>query len=236
MYDGYVELRESSGGTRFYAFIDGTSESDEPPISIKEILELVGQYVVIRDCLALSFAINYDRENGNPDNPQTVLGKLRSQAKTYGKPAFPAVIAAADELSKHCVDALRTLSCYSSASCMVAMPPSDPAKPFDLPRYLVDKISVELDLGNFSEYVRTPKARPSVRETPCHEKLSLIEGTIEVAPDVFKEKIVLLIDDLYQSGVTMNYVAMLLLEAGAKKVFGLACEKTCSNDDYVSRR
>jgi hypothetical protein len=34
----------------------------------------------------------------------------------------------------------------------------------------------------------------------------------------------------------MNYVAMLLLEAGAKKVYGMACEKTCSNDDNVSRR
>ena len=45
-----------------------------------------------------------------------------------------------------------------------------------------------------------------------------------------------LVDDLYQSGVSMNYVAILLLEAGARKVFGLACEKTCSNDDNVSRR
>jgi hypothetical protein len=26
----------------------------------------------------------------------------------------------------------------------------------------------------------------------------------------------------------MNYIAMQLLEAGAKRVFGLACEKTCS--------
>jgi hypothetical protein len=29
------------------------------------------------------------------------------------------------------------------------------------------------------------------------------------------------------------YCGLLLLEAGAKKIFGLACEKTCRNDDNV---
>jgi predicted amidophosphoribosyltransferase len=46
---------------------------------------------------------------------------------------------------------------------------------------------------------------------------------------------VLLLDDLYQSGISMNYVAMELLAAGVKEVFGLACEKTCRNDDNLSR-
>ena len=50
----------------------------------------------------------------------------------------------------------------------------------------------------------------------------------------FKKHVVLLVDDLYQSGVSTNYVAMLMLEAGAKEVFGLACEKTCRNDDNVA--
>jgi len=46
---------------------------------------------------------------------------------------------------------------------------------------------------------------------------------------------VLLIDDLYQSGASSYHVAMLMLETGAKKVFGLACEKTCRNDDKSSQ-
>ena len=53
-------------------------------------------------------------------------------------------------------------------------------------------------------------------------------------PEGVADKIVLLIDDLYQSGVTMNYAAMMLLGEGAKAVLGLACEKTCRNDDNVS--
>lgn len=54
--------------------------------------------------------------------------------------------------------------------------------------------------------------------------------------DVFTGKRVLLVDDLYQSGVSMNYCGLLLLNAGASKIFGLACEKACRNDDNVGGR
>jgi predicted amidophosphoribosyltransferase len=59
---------------------------------------------------------------------------------------------------------------------------------------------------------------------------------MELDDGVFTGKRVLLVDDLYQSGISMNYCALLLLRAGAKKVFGLACEKTCRNDDNVAGR
>ena len=41
-----------------------------------------------------------------------------------------------------------------------------------------------------------------------------------------KNKTILLLDDMYQSGVTMQYVAMRLKEAGAKRVFGMAIVKS----------
>lgn len=44
---------------------------------------------------------------------------------------------------------------------------------------------------------------------------------------------ILLVDDLYQSGISMNYVAMLLRAHGAAAVYGLALEKTCRNDDNM---
>ena len=97
-------------------------------------------------------------------------------------------------------------------------------------------ISEKLEKPDKSEKVRTVKARPGNKEVPCEEKLPNIEGTVAVDGEAFKDEIVLLIDDLYQSGVSVNYVAMLLLEAGARKIFGFSCEKTCSNDDNVSRR
>ncbi|MDP3030059.1 MAG: phosphoribosyltransferase [Deltaproteobacteria bacterium] len=203
---------------------------------VRQWLNLLEPYVGIRDCLALSFASDYDSEDGNPGSPFTKVGSLRKLAKTYGKAPTHASLAAADELTKLCLNTLRELTCYDSATCVVAVPPSDPGKPYNLPRHIATGIAARLGKKDLCGHVKTNQARQSVRGTPCDEKLPVIEGTVSVTPGVFEGKSVLLIDDLYQSGVTMNYVAMLILEAGAEKVFGLACEKTCSNDDNVSRR
>lgn len=221
-------------GTAYYTFLWNVTPDDID--QIKSFLEAIKPYVAIRDCLTLSFAIDYDREGGNPDTPQTHVGLLRSIAKTYGKAASSQALEKADELVEECLAALKKLTCYNSATCIVAMPPSDPAKPFDLPKHLVANISERLGKPDKSDKVKTLKARPGNKELPCEEKLANIEGTVSVDDKSFKDEIVLLVDDLYQSGVSMNYVAMRLLEAGAKQVLGLSCEKTCSNDDNVSRR
>lgn len=42
-------------------------------------------------------------------------------------------------------------------------------------------------------------------------------------------KTILLVDDLYHSGVTMQYIAMKMKEAGAKRVFGMALVKSLGN-------
>ena len=44
-----------------------------------------------------------------------------------------------------------------------------------------------------------------------------------------KGKDIILVDDLYMSGTTLQYVAMKLKEAGARKVFGLCFVKSLSN-------
>jgi len=221
-------------GVAHYTFLKNVTDNDIE--KVRQWLELLQPYVAIRDCLALSFAIDYDSEDGNPGRPFTTVGNLRKQAKTYGKTPTHASLAAADELIKLCLHALRELTCYDSATCVVAVPPSDPAKPYNLPQHIAAGIAAGLGKKDLCAHVKTNRARQSVRGTPCAEKLPVIEGTVSVTPGVFEGQTVLLVDDLYQSGVTMNYVAMLLLESGAKKVFGLACEKTCSNDDNVSRR
>jgi predicted amidophosphoribosyltransferase len=48
-----------------------------------------------------------------------------------------------------------------------------------------------------------------------------------------KGKTVLLIDDLYQSGVTLWSLAKFLKQNGAREVYGLACVKSWSDTDNV---
>jgi predicted amidophosphoribosyltransferase len=126
------------------------------------------------------------------------------------------------------------MTCYDAADAVVAMPPSRPDKPFDLPRYLAERIATEREKADLSGHVVTWKRRPPLKDVPLAKKIEAIQGTITVDGGPFQDRTVLLVDDLYQSGISMNYVAMELLRAGARAVLGLACEKTCRNDDNVS--
>jgi hypothetical protein len=218
-------------------YLSGFGPDEEPPDEITEWVEKVGRYVAMKDFLALSFAVDYEREGGNPNRAQTDIGALRAQAKPYGSQvATKQTTRAADQLVERCMTFLNEMTCYKSANCVVAMPPSDPAKKYNLPRYLADQIGTKWKREDLTKHVRTVKARDSIKAVPLAGKLDALLGTVEVDGGTFKGRNVLLIDDLYQSGTSMNYCTMLLLQAGARKIFGLACEKTCRNDDNVGGR
>ena len=54
---------------------------------------------------------------------------------------------------------------------------------------------------------------------------------ITVNEDVVRDKIVILIDDLYQSGLSMEKTAQFLKSCGAIKVYGFACVKAMRDSD-----
>ena len=169
--------------------------------------------------------------------PQTDVGALRAQAKPYGSQvATQQTTTAADQLVDRCVAFLNEMTCYKSADCIVAMPPSDPAKQYNLPRHLAKQVAAKWGREDLTEHIRTIKARDSIKGVSLAGKLDTLLGTIQVDAGVFDNRQVLLIDDLYQSGISMNYCGLLLLRAGARKILGLACEKTCRNDDNVGGR
>jgi len=225
-----IGLRENPDGG-WYTYLKRADASALERVRLW--LETVGQYVVLRDCLALSFALDYEREGGDPNKPRTRVGALRYRAKTYDRSPTAETLEAADQLVQECLSFLRSMTCYETADVVVAIPPSRPDKPFDLPRHLAKGIGLGIRKADLSDQVVSTE-RPALKNVPVAEKLATIRGTISIAGGgPFRGQTVLLVDDLYQSGITMNYVAMELLEAGAEAVLGLACEKTCRNDDNV---
>jgi hypothetical protein len=84
------------------------------------------------------------------------------------------------------------MSCYESADCLVAMPPSDPSKQYNLPRYLAESIASDWGRENLTQNVRTTKVRNSIKGIPIAQKLDSLLGTIEVDAEVFHNKTVLL--------------------------------------------
>jgi hypothetical protein len=222
-------------GKRFCVFLNDSQWNEEAVSEARGWLSTVGEHVAIRDCLALSFALDYRMESGDPQKSKTKVGDLCRRAKPYeGNPSYDPK--AANELAQICIEFLLKMECYKSAGCVVAMPPSRPDKPFDLPHYIAGEVVVALGKKDLREAVKTVKRRGQLKAVSAEEKLNQLRGTIHVDPGAFKDRSVLIIDDLYQSGTSINYVAMLLMQAGAKKAFGLSCEKTLTNFDNLGSR
>ncbi|MFC1531517.1 hypothetical protein ACFL5T_04670 [Gemmatimonadota bacterium] len=227
-----IGLREGKG--RCWTFICDTAGKDlDELVDVREWIAVVGRYVAIRDGLCMSFALDFDREHGDPNAEHTPIGLLRIRAKPYGRAADEDALLAAGQLAGALKSFLDSMRSYRFAKCVAAVPPSRSDKPFDLPRHLAAVLAAECDLEDVSGSVQTVSPRKELKDLPLDEKLPALLDTIEVDPAPIEGRSVLLIDDLYQSGTTANLVAMELLDAGAKRVLGLFCEKTCRNDANV---
>jgi len=85
---------------------------------------------------------------------------------------------------------------------------------------------------------RLTVAKPAVKNLELKDKIrvwnELLSGDGSVLHDeLLQEAIVILVDDLYQSGVTMCSFARYLKRIGAKHVYGLACVKSLRDDANV---
>lgn len=196
-------------------------------------LETAGRYVALRDWLDQSFALDYDRALGQLDSFRTEVGQLRFRAKPLGDRASAPVRAAAEELVQRCLNFLDEMGSYDAADCVTAAPPAKRGRPWHLPQFLAQRIAAERGLGDLTGAVRTVRDRPSTKYRPLAEKLRNISGSVEIDSAAFRHRRVLLLDDIYQSGTTLNYVTKLLYGAGASAVYGLICEKTSRDDDNV---
>ena len=220
-------------GGRLMIFLNDTAGDDKPTDEVDEWVEIIKNPVAMKDFLAISFALDYDKVGGNPDSPQTEIGLLRARAKPYGTDTPTAdTQKAADLLVKRCLEFLDTMTCYNSADCIVAMPPSNSSKRYNLPRYLAQHIVNARGLEDLTHQVQS-NDRSSIKRVSLASKFDTLHGTISVDHSIFKGRSVMLIDDVYQSGTSLNYCGSQLLKAGASKIFGLACEKTCRNDSNV---
>jgi hypothetical protein len=198
-------------------------------------LETVGQYVAIRDWLELCFALDYDRDHGRLDAARTRIGALRFRAKPLDDRPTPEVIQAADVLTAACLEFLERMTCYHGADAVAAAPPARADQSYHLPGYVTQGIAKARGLLNLSGAIRTVRDRPDTKRRPLDAKLKNISGSVALDAEAFNGHTVILVDDIYQSGTSLNYLAKLLYEAGAAGVYGLVCEKTSRDDDNIAR-
>jgi predicted amidophosphoribosyltransferase len=123
---------------------------------------------------------------------------------------------------------------YREVDGFVAIPCAS-SKKFSLPRGFASELARRTGKANFSESVTKAKPTPELKNLSRADKLEAILGSVTVDSAKVAGKSIVVVDDLYQSGLTINYVAEELRLAGAREVFGLAAVKTLSNDDNLAK-
>ncbi|MGI9440337.1 MAG: phosphoribosyltransferase family protein [Parvibaculales bacterium] len=102
---------------------------------------------------------------------------------------------------------------------------------YNLPRILAREISKKLGLTDITSHFCIAGEKSKLRKQSVDKKWQALEGARISIEMNLQEKRVLLIDDTYQSGITMHYIAMLLQNKGAKAIYGLAMQKTRRDTD-----
>lgn len=113
---------------------------------------------------------------------------------------------------------------------IVPVPPSSERANGKNPTFMmVTAIGARLGLATDLEAVKKVKATTALKnvEDP-DERKSLLEGAFEAQSEQVEGRRVLLVDDLYRSGVTASGVATALIEAGTREVYFIAMTKTRS--------
>jgi hypothetical protein len=207
-------------------YIRGLEAQEEAPLN--EFCKLLQRLVCIEDdldeCFALSFHKQLSAQGGLERTP---IGQLVREAKPYDRAWNPGSRQKADELARMMAEIVQQHPTYRRASLIASVPPSNSDKDFDLPAYLAERIAQAtgqtLASGSIQKVRRT---RPMKECHTVQEKIDNLKDAFAIGATNFGGKGVVLIDDIYQTGFSINEVGRVLHAAGAGLVLGLVATKT----------
>lgn len=179
-------------------------------------------YVLDYHTVGSSF-LSYD-EYGHPvfDTKRTEVGELLFRLK-YRSETF-----ALDELAK--VAAQFLASWDPGIEIIIPVPPSRSYRPVQPVIALAEEVSKQLNIPLAKDCLTKVKDLPELKNIyEYHERLRVLSGAHGVDPSVVAGKKILLFDDLYRSGATMNAITAVLYDQGhAAEVFAFAITRTRS--------
>ena len=195
--------------------------SEDEYSTIEQFVNNNRDIVFLRDTLSLSIALsNHSDDNG----VRTVVGELEYSAKYQNSRD------AVTKLSKMCVDICQRLPYYNSCKILCAVPSSSKGQ-VSLPGKIAANVAGALGALDISSRLFWQNDKKSVKELSLDEKWAALENAELLVDQNLLNSEVILVDDMYQSGTTIQYIAMKLLDAGASHVFGLTMVKARRNTD-----
>ena len=174
--------------------------------------------VFLRDCLDISLSLSM---NIIENESRTEIGELEYQSK------YNSNNDAEEQLVSLCKEWINKLPYYKDADLICAVPSNTPN---NLPQRIVDKL--DITATNISNTISwTSKTKDVKNAEKVEDKISILEESGFTIDNIeqLKDKVIILFDDLYMSGVTLQYIAMKLKEAGVQRVLGLTIVKSRSN-------
>lgn len=210
-------LRFSQQYGNFWHFIENDEEYEQ-------ILDWEGEQgtrVFLRDLLTVSLAMDF---NFSEMGQKTEIGLLEEEAKHNRDGA------AISELATLYSNTIGTLPYYLEADAICAVP-QKPQKKFSLPVEIVKIVAANTRKDDVTHQFVCGGTWESIKDERLEAKWKLLEKAQLSFNGNLGEKKVILLDDKYQSGVTMQFIAQKLQEAGAKEVYGLCAVKTWRDTD-----
>ncbi len=187
-------------------------------------IEIAGQWVsgfALDYHTISSVCIGYD-EYGHPifDTKYTDLGGLLYRLKFKGDNSV------VDEIVETLGHFVKT-SWKPPLSIIIPMPPSS-ARASQPVFVLADALGAHLGLTIDRDAVAKTKTTPQLKNIyDYNERIRLLLGAFFANPEILAEQRVLLFDDLYRSGATMNSVATVIREQGrAAEIYALTVTRT----------
>ena len=208
------------------------------PIDDKRVYRAVGEFITkynntvfIRDSLNLSCAIDKNMKSPDPlptgERNYTKIGRLEYKAK------YLESTSALEELVYIVDDFIRRTPIYNDADVIIAVPSSN-VDTISLTQSIVNRLATLQSPYNTTDAIKWCKNKPPLKTVSVQEKWDLLEQTeLCVRGDSLIGKRVILLDDMYQSGTTLNYIGRQILQAGARAVYGLTLVKSLSNTDNI---
>ncbi len=235
-------LQSRSGGTKLIIF-DKLQAKDI--LRIEQFISDYKQFILLGKSCSIEplfgneldsiIALDYDFCNQRW-GIRTNVGELKYQAK------FKKDISSADTLSVKMSKALPRLPELTiRKSLRLTYVPTYTSRKYDLARYLTQTIAERLYNENpvlptdMIVHPQLLKRIPKFRDLKIEEKIKMWEELYQNNGVLLGDSIsgcdVVIIDDIYQSGVTLWSYARLLKSLGAASVHALVCEKTWSDHD-----
>lgn len=221
-------LKKEIGNPDFALFLNKTTGkpfrmvfSEREYEDIRSFMDKYKDIVFLRDCLDLSLSLSMNRID---ENTRTEIGELEYQAKYHPESSeYNNVIVS---LTKRMQGLLDSIPFFKDVDYICVVPSSH--------AFVGEIVSglKEFDFSDISSSLSWNKKTELKNADSLEDKLdALLDSHLVIADDVDLEgKSILLVDDLYKSGLTMQYVAMMLKNAGCSRVFGLTLVKSLGNN------